>query len=624
LNDSDAPVDRSRFDRTYVIAFAIGAAILSVLPNLYGQIAAPPGSVYQGFQWAADDHYVYAAWMRQAMDGRLLMDNRFTTDSQPGLTINLYFFVIGLIAKAVGIPVAMALAKMAFSALFVFLAHRLIGRITSETFTKKLALAFVVLGQGVGFLVWENFGPEFERPSPFAAALRAIGVPGVPNDVWQPEAFTFPSMLTNGLFMVSLCLIVGVFICFLDAKSSWKPVLPGFLMIGLLMNIHSYDVLLIGLVMAVLLGMQISRRDVDLKWVARSTVIGLGAILPALWFLNVLSKDAVFRERAATPTYSPNFKVFLFGYAILIFLAALSALRSPNSMNKARIAGSILASVLIVGLYTFSPSNLTDSYFLTLPVWIALFAAACVSCALLATSNPAANLAIAWGIAGLIIPYFPALFQRKLTMGLNIPWAILAAIGLAAVIIARERSKRNLVTALTILIIGGTSLRWFFREIELVRLNVSNTTVHSVHLTRDVQSILSYLDQAQGSGKRTVVMALPGVAQKDPELPDSFREPLIPDLNPVLSGLAGVYTYAGHWSETPHYIERRNECTEVFLAQTTPERRNEIVTKSGADYLVTPDPAAFPGIADLSYLGDVVAGGNQYRLIRLNLANSPR
>lgn len=618
MNDSDRSADSSRFDRTYVIAFAIGAAILSVLPNLYGMIAAPPGSVYQGFQWAADDHYVYAAWMRQAMEGRLLMDNRFTTDPQPGLTINLYFFAIGLIAKAVGIPVAMALAKMGFSALFVFLAHRLIGRITDETFIKKLALAFVVLGQGVGFLVWENFGPEFERPSPFAAALRAIGVPGVPNDVWQPEAFTLPSMLTNGLFMVSLCLILGIMLSYLDAKSSWRPVLPGFLMVGLLMNIHSYDVLLIGLVLVVLLVMQVARRDVDWGWIGRSVVITLGTVLPGIWFLNVLSKDAVFRERAATPTYSPNFKVFLFGYAMLLALSALALVRQDGHERGRRMLGIVLFGGVLLGLYTFSPTNLTDSYFLSLPVWIIVFAVACGSCALLATSNVAANLAIAWGVAGLVIPYFPALYQRKLTMGLSIPWAILAAIGVAAIVIARERSKRNLVTALTILIIGGTSLRWFFREIELVRLNVSNTTVHSVHLTRDLQAIVEFLNGPQVAGTRTVVIALPGVPQRDPEVPDSFREPLIPDLNPVLSGLTGVYTYAGHWSETPHYIERRNESTELFLAQTTTERRHEILAKVGAHYLVTPDPSAFPGIADLSYLGQSVAGGNQYRLIRLN------
>src|SRR5262249_32053803 len=158
-------------------------------------------------------------------------------DPQPGLTIHIYFFILGLLAKITGIPLAMAIAKMAFSALFVVLAHKLIQRVTSDTYVTKLALAMVTLGGGIGFLVWETFGSELERPGPFASMLASLHVPGTPNDVWQPEAFVFPSMLTNGLFMVSLCLIVGVFLCFLNAKDSWKPVLPGALCLAALMNI---------------------------------------------------------------------------------------------------------------------------------------------------------------------------------------------------------------------------------------------------------------------------------------------------------------------------------------------------------------------------------------------------
>ena len=51
-----------------------------------------------------------------------------------------------------------------------------------------------------------------------------------------------------------------------------------------------------------------------------------------------------------------------------------------------------------------------------------------------------------------------------------------------------------MITVLTILFLSGTSLRWFFREIDLVNRNVSNTTVHSVYLSRDVQAILDYLN----------------------------------------------------------------------------------------------------------------------------------
>ena len=112
-------------------------------------------------------------------------------------------------------------------------------------------------------------------------------------------------------------------------------------------------------------------------------------------------------------------------------------------------------------------------------------------------------------------------------------------------------------------------------------------------------------------------MAVPGFAQKDERSVDLFREPFMPDLNPVVSGLTGAYTYAGHWSETPNYLDRRNESTEVFLMETSPERRAEILQKVRPQYIVAPDPRAFPGTADLTYLGQVVAGSNQFKLIKV-------
>lgn len=608
---------RAQKERVYVLAFAIGAALISVLPNLYGLMAAPPGSMYQGFQWAADDHFVYSAWMRQAMEGRLLMDNRFAVDPQPGLTIHVFFFALGLLAKLTGIPLAMALGKMAFSALFVILAHRLIQRLTEDTYTTKLALAITVVGGGVGYLVWENFGPELEHPGPLTSLLGALKVPGVPNDVWQPEAFVFPSMLTNALFMASLCLILGVFLSFLDAKRSWKPVLPGFICMALLMNIHSYDVLLVALVMVGFLAMQLARRDADWKWIARAGVIGLGAVPPALWFMHVLQNDRVFQERAATPTYSPNFKVMMLGYVLMAILAAFSLAKPEIRADKRRLAGVGLALALVLGMWVASPAEPLNAYFMSLPVWLGILAASCLACALMATPSPTANLIIAWAMIGLVAPYFPALFERKLTMGLSIPWAILAAVGIAALTLPGDRSKRNMITVLTIVVLSGTSMRWLFREVELAKLNVSNTTVHSVYLSRDIRSILDYLNQNGSASKRTVVIALPGIAQKDQEAADLFREPFMPDMNPVLSGFAGAYTYAGHWSETPAYIDRRNESTEIFLERTSPERRNEILAKVQPTYLLAPDPEAFPGIADLSSLGQVVAGGNQFKLIKL-------
>jgi arabinosyltransferase C len=383
------------------------------------------------------------------------------------------------------------------------------------------------------------------------------------------------------------------------------------------MNIHSYDVLLIALVMVAFLAMQLVRRSVDLGWIIRSVLIASGAALPALWFLHVLRSDPVFQARAATPTYSPNFKILFFGSIVLVALAAFVLLEARVRNDRKRIAGIALYGLLVATMFWSATTPGGDGYFMSLPVWITAFAVACASAALLAGESVYLNLVVAWAMVGLVAPYFPALYERKLTMGLSVPWAILAAIGIAAVARDRDRSKRNMITALSILVIGGSSLRWFFREVELAKLNVSNTTLHSVFLSRDVRAIIKYLNEQGHVAKRAVVIALPGVAQKEPDTIDSFLSPLVTDLNPVLSGLTGVYSYAGHWSETPDYIERRNDSTRLFLAQTPDELRREILTRSQADYIVAPDPNAFAGIANLESFGSVVAGGNQFRLIRL-------
>ena len=592
--------------------------VLAALPALYARLAAPAGSSYLGFDYNTDDHMVYAAWMRQAMSGHFFFDNRFTTDAQPSLTIHLYFWVLGLLAKATGIPLAANLARLFFTGLFVPLLYRLVRRVSATVFTTRLAMTIVVLGGGVGFLVWHNFGEAIVRPVPSAISSLMLG--RLPVDVWQPEAFVFPSMLTNGLFMVSLCLILVAFQCFLDARNGWKPVVWGVLAIAILMNIHSYDVLTIAFVMAGFVAMQAVARDLGGTWLSRGVLIGAGAILPALWFIHVLDSDRVFQARAATETYSASFNQVFFGY-VLMFLLALPGLYLRFSLRRQR-AGVLLLSALIVALLAASPFA-GGEYFLGPLEWSGAALAAIASLAMMAGDEPALNLIVSWAAMGLVALYFPALFQRKLAMGLSVPWAILATLGFIQITKSQDKGSRNLVAVLVTLLFAGTSICWLARrEPYLIRHDVSSTTVHPIFLSRDEQEIVRILNQETDSGRRVVALAMPG--QNSPLLdesghpvPDEFGTPVVPDLNAIVSGLAGVYTYAGHWSETPNYNRRRTEATEVFLPQTSAARRQELLDRIGPDYLVAPSPEAYgDSVANLDSFGTVVYSGNQFVLIR--------
>lgn len=575
-----------------------------------------------GVPIAADDNMVYAAWMRQAMEGRFLFDNRFTLDAQPGLTIHLYYWVLGLLAKVTSIPLALSLARVIFSGLFVWTAYHFIRRVTSNNYLQKLAVVVTVIGGGLGFTVWHVFGIAHTKGSPLAPLTQGR----LPIDVWQTEAFVFPSMLENGLFMASLCLILCVFIAVLDARESWKPVAYGAVSMAVLMNIHSYDVLLVALVLVGFLLSAIANKTASGPWIARAAVIGLGAVPSALWFVKVLREDSVFQARAATETYSPNFQTTLMGLSVLLVLGLIGIRHLELETEEAKPASEKLRTnaiwgcvILLVVGYALAVRH-ADGYWMGAAGFGVTLVAVFGLVALLRTGVPGQDLVQSWALVGLAAPYFPALFQRKLAMGIAVPWAILGAIGFGWLLGQRERGVRNLGAAFGFALLGATSLMWFTRDLSLIRANVSNTTVHPVYLSPNVQAILKKLDSIEG--RRTVV-AMPGIPK--PIGADQYDTPYLPDLNPILSGLTGAYTYAGHWSETPNYNQRRGDSTMLFLIPDVQQRLG-FLRQNGIEYVVAPVPEAFPEIeqlaqgqrlADMRDLGEVLVDGPQFRLIKV-------
>ncbi|RYG26307.1 hypothetical protein EON82_03920 [bacterium] len=598
-------------ERRFAVLLALACVALAAFPTLFAYLATPAGMRYTGFQTNVDDHMVYAAWTWQAAHGSLTFNDRFAVDPQPGLTFHLYFFLLGQIARVTGVIAAMTIARLVFSGLFVLLLARLVRRLRPTIYGTKLILASAVVAGGLGFLpnFWHRFGAEG------------------PTDIWQPEGFVVPSMLTNGLFMVSLCLILSVFLSVLRVRRKGATaVVQGALAMGALMNIHSYDALLVGLVLLGFLAASLVSKQMTLGWLLRATIIVLGAVPAALWFVHVLRYDPVFAARAATETYSPNFRQVFLGYLPPIVLAFIGLYRrGVSGPDKARrLAGLGVAAATLLALLALSSGH-PGGYFLSPVTWAIAFTAALTATALLAERSPARNLIIAWALIGTVAIYFPALFQRKLTMGLSIPWALLAALALEGLLHRQERNARNLATVLGLLILGATSIFWTFREIGYAQANVSSTTRHPVYLAPDIQRIVAYLNRQTG---RQVVVTWPGAASPAADdaghpIPDTFLTPAIPDVAPFLTGFAGAYTYAGHWSETPDYGSRVRDSYRFLLGQSlqnlppmTDEERQGFIRRWGVTYAVIPAIGELPTV-DPKSLGEVVVDGSQFRLVRI-------
>lgn len=608
---SEERAEELRKLRKYAWAFGVIITLIALLPALLGALASDSKSTYLGYQFNTDDQMVYASWMRQASQGQFLFDNRFTTDPQPGQTIHLYFWVLGLASKFLGLAGAETCARAIFSFLFVQLLAGLIARLNLNVFESKLSLTLSVLGGGAGFVTWQAFGNEATST---AGRLLSPLINGMqPTDAWQTESFVFPSMLTTSLFMASLCLVTWIFCCVLDSKTNGKAILPGFIALLLLTNIHSYDVLTIALVLLLVVAISWRRKELTKAWVLRVGLMATGVIPPGLWFAHVLKSDAVFQARAATPTYMANFRPFLAG---LIFLVALGAVGVVQRAEiNSRLKSSAILALPIIAFYLFAGPN-TESYWLSMPIWLMAYVVMGTCAVMLSTESVGLNLVLGWALAGLIIPYFPELFQRKLAAGIAIPWGILATLGIAQIIRRMERNARNMVAVCLIVLVSFTSLLWLNRELQYIKNDVSRTVVQPVFLSRDAQRVIAELEQP--AGQRTVVVAMPGVGQKG-ETDGDFRTPYIADLNPILSAYCGVYTYAGHWSETPHYMDRRSESMAPFMADIPLEKAQAWIAKVRPDYLVGPSKEGYlsESLRDLSVFGDVVYRGNQLILVRV-------
>ncbi len=617
--------------RRYSLIVGIVLALISVLPA----IVAHSGGNYLGHHYNTDDHMVYAAWMNQAAEGRFFFDNRFTTDDQPGLTVHLYFWLVGTFARFLGLFWAETLFRFALGVGLVVLLGRFVERLRLGETAARWVLAMTPLAGGLGFLVWHNFGQTITRPT--ATPVRQALMDRLPIDVWQPEVFVWPSMLTNHLFLVSLCLMLVFGLCVLAAREGhWRPIAGGALSLGVLMNIHSYDVLTLGLVGVGFLVATHRAGQLNGPWVGRVALMVLGVVPAALWFLYVLRNDPVFQARAATPTWTTNFRTVFFGLAPLILLVVGEALHrglrptpsetgtvedpaSDPSIGPRVVSPGLIGGWLIGGLalmLIFAAGH-TEFVAWAGPVgFLALFAWALGSCWLTARPDPTYNFLSAWAWVGLVAPYFPAAFQRKLAAGLAIPWAILGGIALVALLRSQPPSTKRLVAGLASLILVASSIRWFGRNQQLLAQNVSNTTMHAAQIDPGVQAAIDFLRKQSG---KTVALAPPGVWNQQKE-PDSFATPLVPDWNAVLSGMGLSYGYAAHWSETPEYPRRRGLLQEIYYnPDRTPAERASAIQSTGADYMLILSPAAAQklGAVDLSGFGPPRVQGQNYWLIQV-------
>lgn len=173
---------------------------------------------------------------------------------------------------------------------------------------------------------------------------------------------------------------------------------------------------------------------------------------------------------------------------------------------------------------------------------------------------------IAWGAVILVTMYIPLSFQRRLSQGLLIPFAFLAAPAAwqAWQWCRRQSWRGGLVVGALGLMLFGTGLRVASTIINEYGDEISTGTIRPFYLSPEYLSVSKYLQQ-QGRHDQTMLSSY--------------------TISLVLSGLSGQRVYVAHQVETVNFLTKR-QLMQRFYGSMTLAQQYQFVQQTGVCYIL--------------------------------------
>ncbi len=367
----------SRREQVIVLLLALLTASFLLLPYILGHVLTPEDTVFTGLLINVEDGS-YLSAIEQGRAGSWTYRNLFTTEAHRPVFIQGFYLALGHMARWLGVTAVTMwhLALWLADAAFFLLLYRYIARFISSPAARYTAYALALFGSGFD---WWRFPLAFER----ANTLEAI-----PLDLYTPEAHIFFSALTYPHFIAGILLIMLIFWWTAQAltapmsrRRQWGLVVLAGLGNTALGVVYPFLILLIGAALGLFYLYLVWRAQrilwQELSMLAVMFMIPVPLFLYYVWAISTVDVFKLWNDQAVTLT--PNPLHLLLAYGPYLFIGGLSLRRWRDWTVERRTAVTIL---------------------------------------------------YCWVLAVAILLYVPINPQRRFVEGLQIPLAILAAIGL--------------------------------------------------------------------------------------------------------------------------------------------------------------------------------------------------
>ncbi len=514
-----------RWGQTLLVAFVL----LVSLPYLWCALITPPGMVWGGLFFSADDQNVHLMWAKQAQGGALFIRDLFTTEGLVSrdrpLFFNLFALAVGWMARLTGLDVVVwyHIARAAFAGLFVHQLHKLLVAATGGLPEREnarlgaLALATLTTGGGLLYIAFPGL----------IGKVIFLDHPQM-GFVTVPEAFALLSALIYPLNIASFALLCFLLCALLENRGPAKA----FVAALVLANIHTYDALPLLLTCVLGAGWALARREVAPKKLRVVGAVVMGLLIPVAYQAIVFRGSPEFRVKALTATSPPVIWAIATTFAPLLLLA-IAGRRTKWVAGSSLWLWLYAASVLLCVYAPKHPALLFEALFV---------------------NHPRQQME----------PIYLFSFARKMLEGLQIPLLVFAGAGLAA-LPARKVLAPLVVGVLTL----SPLMFWLWTYANFAENNVSRLQywMPPYSLSDADAGALLALREASAGHKEQAVLCTPLLGSYIPRA-------------------TGLFTYTGHWAETLHVNRKMGVEARFYAGQLAPSEARAFLRDNRIGFVV--------------------------------------
>lgn len=483
----------TRSELRWVLLASLLLLLFASLPTLYAWATAGADHVFSGFVYNTMDGNSYIAKMRLGARGDWLFHLVYTPEEHEGALVYTFYLLLGKIAAGLGLSLILTyhLARVLFGLGLLLTIYLFATRFTSDVATRRVAWLLAAIGSGLGWLLT------------LLGATNWLG--NLPLDFWVPEAYVFLVLYSLPHLALAQALLLWSILWTLQAFEGrglrWClfAALAAFVMVWIL---PFYAGVLAAALGAYLLALLIRRRRFPGREIGLAALTGLGTLPPLIYYAWVFTANPAFAEWAAqNRLLSPHPLHYLFGFALLLVPA---------------IWGAILA---------------------------------------LRQGQERWLLPVAWVLVVPFLLYLPFNLQRRMIAVVQVPLALLAAMGL----LVWFRDRRLLLAAY----IAVASMS----NLLLVAGTLGQIQQRAAPIYRPTAEIAALEWLAANAEPDETVLASVGV-------------------NNVVPVWTDLRSFAGHGPETLDYLEKEAAIRRFFQPDTSDAWRQELLNEYDLDYVI--------------------------------------